>query len=200
MATRSLDQSPRTVAFLVTDGFEESELTVPLARLRSERAGVKIVSPKKDTVRAWDRGTWSGDYPVDVPLLEADVDSFDALVLPGGVINADFLRMDPPAVDFVRAFFDGGNPAPLEPARRPVAAICHAPWLLIEAGVVSGRRLTSYPSLRSDLENAGAIWMDEEVVEDGGLITSRRPDDLPAFNDALVAAVRRHLSAARGRA
>jgi protease I len=167
----------RKVAILVTDGFEEVELTEPRRALQERGAETHIVSPKEETVRAWARTDWGDDYRVDRHLAAARADDYDALLLPGGVLNPDKLRMDERAVAFVRAFMD---------ASKPVAAICHGPWTLVEADAVRGRRMTSYPSLATDLRNAGAEWVDEEVVVDAGLVTSRNPDDLPAFNRKLV--------------
>lgn len=162
-----------TVAILVTDGFEEVELTEPRKALNEAGATTKIVSPRNPRVKAWNFTDWSIELPVDVELDRARPDDFDALLLPGGVINPDSLRMDPGAVAFARAFFDAG---------KPVASICHGPWTVIETGAARGRRMTSWPSLKTDLQNAGADWVDEEVVVDKGLVTSRSPDDLPAFN------------------
>jgi protease I len=161
------------VAILVTDGFEQVELTEPRKALDQAGAATTVVSPKDDSVRAWKFKEWGDTIPVDQKLAQADPDKFDALVLPGGVMNPDFLRMDKVAVAFVKAFFD---------AEKPVAAICHGPWTIIEAGAARGRRITSWPSLQTDLRNAGATWTDEEVVVDRNLVTSRKPDDLPAFN------------------
>lgn len=162
------------VAVLATDGFEASELYRPLAALRESGAEVSIISISKssDQIRGWADGDWGDSLEVDGTVDEHTSEDFDALVLPGGVMNPDKLRMDETAVAFVRNFFEEG---------KPVAAICHAPWLFVEAGVARGRRLTSYPSLRTDLENAGAEWVDEEVVVDAGLVTSRDPGDLDAF-------------------
>lgn len=167
----------KTIAMLVAPGFEQSEMTEPRKALQEAGAAVHLISPKKEEVRGWNHKGWGDDFPVDVTLLEARAEDYDALVLPGGVMNPDFLRQDRIAVDFVTAFFTQG---------KPVGAICHAPWTLIEAGVVRGRRMTSYPSLRTDLLNAGAEWVDREVVADGGLVTSRKPDDIPAFTKALI--------------
>src|ERR1700742_3132802 len=161
------------VAILVTDGFEQVELTEPRKALDEAGATTKIVSPKHQRVRAWNFTDWGIELPVDVDLDQAKPEDFDALLLPCGVINPDSLRIEPNAVAFAKAFFDAG---------KPVAAICHGPQLLIEAGVVRGRKLTSYPSLKTDLLNAGAKWVDEAVVTDQGLVTSRRPDDIPQFN------------------
>lgn len=167
----------KKVAILVADGFEHVELTSPKEALEEAGAIARIVSPSGDRVRAWDEKDWGDELDVDVQMLHARADEFDALVLPGGVMNPDRLRMNADAVRFTRAFFDAG---------KPVAAICHGPWLLIEADVVRGRKVTSYPSLKTDLVNAGAEWVDQEVVVDAGLVTSRNPDDLPAFNRKMV--------------
>ncbi|MFL5335536.1 MAG: type 1 glutamine amidotransferase domain-containing protein [Geminicoccaceae bacterium] len=166
------------VAILVTDGFEQVELVEPKKALDAAGAETAIVSPKDGKVRGWKFTEWGDEQPVDVPLAQARPEDFDALLLPGGVINPDKLRMDPDAIDFVEAFID---------ADKPVAAICHGPWTLIEADAVDGRRMTSWPSLATDLANAGAEWVDEEVVVDGNLVTSRKPDDIPAFNRAMLA-------------
>ena len=165
------------IAILVTDGFEQVELTEPRKALDDAGAVTSIVSPKDGQVRGWNFTDWGDRLPVDVPLSQAKADQFDALLLPGGVINPDELRTDEKAVAFVKAFFDAG---------KPVASICHGPWTLIEADAVSGRRLTSWPSLRTDLQNAGADWVDAEVVVDGTLVTSRKPDDIPAFNRKFI--------------
>ena len=161
------------VAILVTDGFEQVELTEPRKALDEAGATTKIVSPKHQRVRAWNFTDWGIELPVDVELDQAKPEDFDALLLPGGVINPDSLRMEPNAVAFAKAFFDAG---------KPVAAICHGPWTIIETGAARGRRMTSWPSLKTDLRNAGADWVDQEAVVDQGLVTSRSPDDMPAFN------------------
>ena len=161
------------VAILVTDGFEQVEMTEPRKALDEAGAETQIVSPKDGQVKAWKFTEWGDEFLVDVPLARARPDGFDALLLPGGVINPDKLRTLPEAVAFAKAFFDAG---------KPVASICHGPWTIIEAGAARGRRLTSWPSLKTDLENAGAAWVDQEVVVDQGLVTSRKPDDIPAFN------------------
>jgi protease I len=166
-----------TVAILVTDGFEEVELTEPRKALDEAGAKTQIVSPKDGRVRAWKFTDWSIELPVDVRLGDAKPGDFDALLLPGGVINPDSLRIEPKAVAFVKAFFDAG---------KPVAAICHGPWTVIEAGAARGRRVTSWPSLKTDLKNAGADWVDQQVVVDKGLATSRSPDDIPAFNAEII--------------
>jgi protease I len=167
----------KKVAILVTDGFEQIELEEPRADLDAAGAETYVVSPQSDVVKAWDKTHFGDSVKVDVALRDADCDDFDALLLPGGVMNPDKLRQMPEAVDFVRAFFEAG---------KPVAAICHGPQMLIEANVVHGRRLTSYPSLKTDLINAGADWVDEKVVVDEGLVTSRKPDDIPDFNRRMI--------------
>lgn len=167
----------KKVAILVTHGFEQIEMTEPRKALQDAGADTDLIAPEGGKVKAWNMKEWGQEFDVDVPLAQARADAYDALVLPGGVMNPDKLRMNEQALDFVRAFFDAG---------KPVAAICHAPWTLIDAGVVDGRTVTSYPSLRKDLENAGANWVDREVVVDNGLVTSRKPDDLPAFNRKML--------------
>jgi protease I len=167
----------KKVAILVAEGFEQVEMTEPKAALEAAGAQTSIVSPAEGQVQAWKHFDKADTFKVDVPLKSARADDFDALLLPGGVANPDQLRMIPEAVSFVRAFFQAG---------KPVAAICHAPWTLIEAGVVKGRTLTSWPSLKTDLINAGARWVDQEVVTDNGLVTSRKPADLPAFNRKMI--------------
>jgi protease I len=171
----------KRVAVLVTNGFEQVELTGPMMALQKEGAEVDIVAPEGGKVQGWNHFEKGDEFDVNVSLDQADPDSYDALVLPGGVANPDQLRMNDNAVQFVRHMFHAG---------KPVAAICHGPWTLIEAGVVEGRRMTSYPSVKTDLKNAGAQWVDEEVVVDQGLITSRDPNDLPAFNAKLVEEIR----------
>ena len=165
------------VAILVDDGFEEVELTGPRKALEDAGADALVVSPKPDVVKSWRSKQWGDDLPVDLVLEHADPNDFDALLLPGGVMNPDSLRMNEKAVKFARRFLEEG---------KPVAAICHGPWTVIEAGGARGRRMTSWPSLRTDLRNAGAEWVDEEAVVDGSLVTSRKPDDIPAFNGAMV--------------
>jgi protease I len=167
----------KKVAILVEDGFEQIELTSPKEALEEAGAKTHIISPKRDKVKGWDHTQWGKELPVDVSLEKANANEYDALLLPGGVMNPDKLRINKQAVQFVRSFFDQG---------KPVAAICHAPWLLVEADVVNGRKVTSYPSLQTDLKNAGAKWVDQEVIVDNGLVTSRKPDDLPAFNRKMV--------------
>jgi len=167
----------KRVAFLDADGFEQVELTEPKRALEEAGATAEIVSPADGKVKGWQHTDWGDVLDVDVPLDSARATDFDALVLPGGVMNPDALRQNEAAVAFVRGFFD---------QNRPVAAICHGSWTLVEADVLQGRRVTSYPSIQTDLKNAGAIWVDEEVVVDNGLVTSRNPDDLPAFNAKLI--------------
>ena len=167
----------KKVAILVTDGFEQSELEKPRAALDLAGAKTEIVSPNQDSVRGWNEDDFGESFPVDVKLSAAAPESYDALLLPGGVMNPDKLRMIPEAVQFVSHFFSAG---------KPVAAICHGPQLLIEADVVRGRRMTSYPSLKTDLHNAGADWVDEPVVTDEGLVTSRRPADIPQFIEKMI--------------
>lgn len=167
----------KKIAVLVTDGFEEVELTEPVKALKNAGATVHIVSPKEGSVRAWNHGQWSDEYEVDVKLEVADADLYNGLLLPGGVLNPDSLRTNKRAVQFLSEFYHEG---------KPIAAICHGPQLLIETKELQGKTLTSYPSIKTDLMNAGAKWVDEEVVVDQGLTTSRRPDDLPAFIDKMI--------------
>jgi protease I len=177
------DLSGKTIAFLVApEGVEEIELTEPWQAVEEADGTPRLVSTKAGRVRAFRHLDTDGSYEVDDVVADADPAAYDGLVLPGGVANPDALRMDKQAVDFVRAFMTSG---------KPVAAICHAPWTLIEADVVRDRTLTSWPSLQTDLRNAGAHWVDEEVVVDGNLVTSRKPDDLPAFNEEMLAAFAR---------
>lgn len=171
----------KKVAILATNGFEEVELTSPMQNLKDKGATVHVVSLKSGTIKSWKDGNWNMDIDVDVTVDEANADDYHALFIPGGVINPDKLRRNEKAVDFVRAFFK---------AHKPVASICHGPQMLIEADVVNGRVMTSFPSIRKDLENAGANWVDEKVVVDHGLVTSRSPADLDAFNDKLVEEIR----------
>lgn len=171
------DLTGKRVAILVANGFEQVELTEPRKALDDAGAETHIVSPVVGRVKGWKHDHWGDEMVVDVPLDRASPDDYDALVLPGGQMNPDNLRREDRAVSFARSFFEAG---------KPVAAICHGPWLLVEADVVRGRRMTSYPSIRTDLVNAGADWVDEEVVVDQGMVTSRNPDDLPAFNRKLV--------------
>jgi protease I len=167
----------KRVAILATDGVEQVELTKPRDALEAAGAITSVISPRAGHINAWQHDHWGDKIPVDTLLSAADPDDFDALMLPGGVMNPDQLRVEPKAVEFVRSFFAAG---------KPVAAICHAPWMLVEADVVRGRTVTSWPSLRTDLTNAGADWVDREVVTDEGLVTSRKPDDIPAFNLKMI--------------
>ncbi|HXD76831.1 MAG TPA: type 1 glutamine amidotransferase domain-containing protein [Puia sp.] len=176
--------SGKKIAILTESGFEEVELTSPKKALESAGADVRIVSPQKEKVKAWDKDHWSIELPVDEPLDDAKSEDYDALVLPGGVLNPDQLRQNKKAVEFAQQFLEAG---------KPVAAICHGPQLLIETGLVDGRNMTSYPSLRTDLENAGAIWIDREVVTDNGLVTSRTPKDLDAFNNKTIEEIKEGL-------
>jgi protease I len=175
MATQQLQG--KRVAILATDGVERVELTEPKKALDDAGARTVVVSPKSGSIKGWEHDHWGESITVDLSLNEARADQFDALMLPGGVMNPDQLRMNDRAVEFVRSFFDAG---------KPVAAICHAPWLLVEADVVDGRTLTSWPSLETDIRNAGGDWVDRDVVTDHGLVTSRKPDDLPAFNRKML--------------
>ncbi|GHJ10543.1 glutamine amidotransferase [Micromonospora humidisoli] len=167
----------KRIAFLATDGVEEVEYVQPREAVEKAGATAELVSLKPGTIQAFNHLDQAKTYDVAVTAADADADGYDALVLPGGVANPDFLRTDPDAVRFVQAFFTAG---------KPVGVICHGPWTLVEAGVVAGRRITSWPSLRTDLTNAGATWVDEQVVTDGNLVSSRKPDDLPAFCAAIV--------------
>lgn len=167
----------KKVAILVTDGFEESEFTEPKTKLEASGSTVHVIAPHNGSVKAWKNGEWSNEYDVNLTLDEADEANYNALVLPGGVINPDKLRREKSAIEFTKAFFKSG---------KPVAAICHGPQLLIEAGALKGREMTSFPSVRTDLENAGARWTDKEVVVDQGLVTSRTPNDLEAFCNKMV--------------
>ncbi len=169
--------SNRTIAVLSESGFEEVELTEPIKRLKEEGATVHVISSKAGTIKAWDHDHWSIEVKVDKTLSEVNADDYNGLVLPGGVINPDQLRVNDDAIAFVKAFFDEG---------KPVAAICHGPQTLINADVVKGRKMTSVKNIAQDLINAGANWFDEEVIVDQGLVTSRTPKDLPAFNDKMV--------------
>ena len=168
----------KRIAILVaSEGIEQVELTEPREALREAGAATEIVSLEEGEVQAFNHLDKADTFEVETVVADANVDDYDGLMLPGGVANPDALRMDDDAVKFVRAFFDAG---------KPVAAICHAPWTLVEAGVVKGRKLTSWPSLQTDIRNAGGEWVDEEVVVDGGIVTSRKPDDIPAFNDSMI--------------
>ena len=165
------------VAILVADGFEQAELVEPRKALDAAGAETKIVSPKNDQVRGWKHTEWGDQLPVDISLDKTRPENFDALLLPGGVMNPDKLRVEPKAVQFVKSFFEAG---------KPVAAICHGPWMIVEAGAARGKRIASWPSVRTDLRNAGAEWVDQEAVTDGNLVSARKPDDIPAFNRAMI--------------
>ncbi len=167
----------KRVAILATDGFEQSELLEPKRLLEEAGAQTTVVSLNPGQIKGWNEKDWGQSVAVDKTLDQCSAEEFDALLLPGGVMNPDKLRMEPKAVEFASAFFEAG---------KPVGAICHGPWLLVEADVVSGRRLTSWPSLQTDLRNAGAKWSDEQVVTDQGLVTSRKPADIPAFAKKLI--------------
>lgn len=167
----------KKIAILVADGFEQVELTEPKQALEAAGAITEIVSPAGEEVQGWNHDEKADAFPVDMPLSRARSDDYDALLLPGGVRSPDKLRQLTRALEFVDGFFVTG---------KPVAAICHAPWMLIEAGVVDGRRITSWPSLKTDLRNAGAVWVDRDVVVDDGLVSSRKPADIPAFNKKMI--------------
>ena len=174
----------RKIAILATDGFEQVELTDPRKNVEAAGATTEVLSVKDGSdgvsIRGWKFTDWGDSVRVDKQVNKANVEDYDALILPGGQINPDKLRMEKPAVDFVKKFVQSG---------KPVAAICHGPWMLIEAGVVKGKTVTSWPSIHTDLINAGAKWVDKEVVEDGNLITSRKPDDIPAFSKKVIEVV-----------
>jgi protease I len=167
----------KRVAILTENGFEESELTSPMEALRKAGAEVHIVSPREDKVKGWKDGNWSIELPVDVLVADADPEEYDALVIPGGVINPDLMRRDQDCIEFAKEFLQEG---------KPVAAICHGPQLLIETGMLEGKKMTSFHSIKTDLINAGARWEDKEVVVDNGLVTSRSPKDLEAFNKKML--------------
>lgn len=169
--------SGKKVAILATDGVEQVELTEPRKHLEQAGAITHVIAPKGHEIKAWKTKDWGDKIKVDKTLDDAKPDEYDALLLPGGVMNPDHLRMDPKAVEFVKGFVKAG---------KTIAAICHGPWTLIEADAVKGKTMTSWPSLKTDLENAGANWVDERVVVDGQFITSRKPDDIPDFSKALM--------------
>ena len=177
MATRITD---RRILIMATDGFEQSELEVPLQKLKEAGAEVQIASLEEGQIKGWNEDDWGGKVDVDLLIADARADDYDALVLPGGQINPDLLRVEEKAITLIQDFAEAG---------KPVAAICHAPWLLVEAGLAKGRNLTCYKSIRTDVANAGAQVFDKDVVVDGNIITSRCPDDLPAFCDAIIAAL-----------
>jgi protease I len=165
------------IAILATNGFEQAELLDTRKALDEQGAKTQVISPEKGKIKAWNEKDWGKDVAVDLALSDANASDFDALLLPGGVMNPDKLRVIPQAVEFVRQFFE---------MQKPVAAICHGPWMLVEAGAVRGRTLTSWPSIQTDIKNAGGKWVDEEVVVDNGLVTSRKPADIPAFNRRMI--------------
>jgi len=167
----------KKIAILVTDGFEQVEMTIPRDALEEAGADVKIVSPKSGKIQGMNHADKGDKFDVDIELKDVNPDEFDALLIPGGLMNPDQLRSTQEALDFTRHFFEVG---------KPVAAICHGPWVLIDAGVVRGRTMTSWPAIKTDVKNAGATWVDEEVVVDNGLVTSRKPDDIPAFNTKMI--------------
>jgi protease I len=167
----------KRIAILVNNGFEQVEMTEPRKALEAAGAQAELISPQDRTVQGMQHAERGDSFSVDVALKKANPDNYDGLVLPGGVANPDHLRANPDAVKFVKSFIDAG---------KPVAAICHGPWTLIETGVAKGRTMTSWPSLKTDLRNAGANWVDQEVVVDRGLVTSRKPEDIPAFNRKMI--------------
>ncbi len=167
----------KRIAILATHGFEQSELLEPKKALEEAGATTEVISPADGKIKGWNHKDWGQEVSVDAALKSANADDFHALLLPGGVMNPDQLRMQPEAVAFVKHFVDAG---------KPIAAICHGPWTLIEAGAVRGRTMTSWPSVKTDLKNAGANWVDKEVVTDGTIVTSRKPDDIPAFNREMI--------------
>lgn len=167
----------KKVAILATDGFEQVELTEPKKALESAGATTYVISPRSGEIKGWKSKEWGDKVKVDKTLDEARASDYDALLLPGGLMNPDHLRMEPKAVQFVKDFVQSG---------KPVGAICHGPWTLVEAGVVRGKKMTSWPSIKTDLKNAGANWVDEKVVIDGQFVTSRKPDDIPDFSKTLI--------------
>jgi protease I len=167
----------KRIAILATDGFEQVELTEPKKALDQAGAQTVVIAPKSEEIKGWNHTEWGDKVKVDRTLDQVKPDEFDALLLPGGVMNPDSLRMEPKAVNFVREFSQSG---------RPVASICHGPWMLVEAGVVNGKTITSWPSVKTDIKNAGGKWVDQEVAADGQFITSRKPEDIPAFNRTLI--------------
>ena len=171
------DVKGKKVAILTEDGFEEVELTSPMEALKAAGVEVHVISPQKDKVKAWNHDHWSIEVPVDKRLSDVSPEDYDMLLLPGGVLNPDKLRQNKEAISFAQYFIEQG---------KPLAAICHGPQLLIETGMIDGRKMTSYPSLKTDLENAGVLWEDKEVVVDNGLVTSRSPQDLEAFNKKVI--------------
>ena len=169
--------SSRRILIVATDGFEQSELDIPKKKLAALGATVHVASPKTGSIKGWQHTNWGNPVAVDLALADADVKDYDALVLPGGQMNPDALRLEPKAIELIKAFAAAG---------KPVAAVCHAPWLLIDAGLVKGRKVTSWPSVRTDLQNAGGTVVDESAVIDRGIITSRKPEDLDDFVEAIA--------------
>jgi protease I len=169
--------SGKSIAIVATNGFEQLELEVPLKTLRDAGAEVHVVSLDAGEIKGWDKDNWGGSVPVDKTIEQVSADSYDAIVLPGGQINPDLLRVERKVLDLIKAFWT---------QKKVVAAVCHAPWLLIETGIIRGRRVTSYNSIKTDVINAGGKWEDSQVVSDQGLVTSRNPDDLPAFCDKII--------------
>jgi protease I len=178
------DLKTKRIAIITENGFEEVELTSPKKAMEGAGFKVDVISPQKNKVKAWDQDHWSIEVPVDVNLSDADPDDYDALMIPGGVINPDKMRVNKDCVAFAKSFLEAG---------KPVAAICHGPQLLIETGLLKGRNITSFPSLKTDLKNAGADWEDKEVIVDNGLITSRSPKDLNAFNKKLIEEIKEEM-------
>lgn len=177
----------KKIAFLATDGFEQVELTEPRKALDDAGATTVVISPTRGEIKGWELKDWGDSITVDKALDDANPNEYDALVLPGGVMNPDRLRMEPKAVNFVRQFVATG---------KTIAAICHGPWTLLETGALNGKTVTSWPSLKTDLKNAGANWLDQDVVKDGNLIFSRKPDDIPAFSKAIIESVSQGVKAA----
>ncbi len=177
MSTQTKQITGKKIAILATDGFEQAELTDPKANLEKAGATVDVISIKSGKIKGWDKTDWGKSVKVDHLVNEVKPSDYDALVLPGGQINPDKLRTDQSAVGFIKQFVESG---------KPVAAICHGPWGLVEADVVRGKTMTSWPSVHTDLKNAGANWVDREVVQDGNIITSRKPEDIPAFSNKLI--------------
>jgi protease I len=177
-----------TVAILATDGFEESELVEPKKALEDAGARTEVIGLHPGSIRAWSGQNWAGTVMVDKTIDQVRPEEYDALLLPGGVMNPDKLRLQPQAVQFVKDMFE---------RNKPVGAICHGPWMLVEADVIEGRRMTSWPSLKTDIRNAGADWTDEQVVVDEGLVTSRKPDDIPFFNEKLIEEIAEGVHAGR---
>ena len=169
--------SGKFIAIVSTNGFEQSELEVPLKTLREAGATVHVIAPEAGEIKGWDKTDWGNSVPVDKTVDAVKADDYDAIVLPGGQINPDLLRVQPKVLELIKAFWS---------QKKVVAAVCHAPWLLVETGIVKGRKVTSYPSIKTDVINAGGLWEDSDVVSDQGLVTSRKPDDLPAFCDKIA--------------